>query len=69
MLHHCYRKCCMAVTENDALQFTENAVFSVTVSREWLEDVLKKIPYYLRDGQDMTRLLPRTWANSASTRD
>ncbi len=36
--------------------------------REWLEDVLKKIPYYLRDGRDMTGLLPRTWANSASTR-
>ena len=35
--------------------------------REWLEDVLKKIPYYLRDGRDMTGLLPRTWADSATT--
>ena len=37
--------------------------------RKWLEDVLKKIPYYLCAGRDMTELLPRTWADLASTRN
>lgn len=30
--------------------------------REWMEDVLRKIPYYERDKKDMTELLPRNWA-------
>jgi transposase len=62
---------------NDASAYRSAIVYSLIGTckaagiepREWLEDVLKKIPYYLRDGQDMTGLLPRTWVNSASTRD
>lgn len=27
-----------------------------------MEDVLKQIPYYLRDGRDLAELLPRAWA-------
>ena len=27
--------------------------------RAWMEDVLKQIPYYLRDGRYLTELLPR----------
>lgn len=30
--------------------------------RIWMEDVLTKIPYYLRDGKDLSELLPRRWA-------
>ena len=29
----------------------------------WMEDVLKQIPYYLRDGCDLAQLLPRAWAS------
>jgi len=29
--------------------------------REWMEDVLKKLPYYKKDGKDLTCLLPRIW--------
>lgn len=29
--------------------------------RAWLEDVLTLIPYYRRDGRDMSELLPREW--------
>ncbi|MEA5043773.1 MAG: IS66 family transposase [Petrimonas sp.] len=62
---------------NDASAYRAAIVYSLIGTckaagvepREWLEDVLKKIPYYLSDGRDMTGLLPRTWANSASTRD
>ncbi|WP_262501088.1 transposase domain-containing protein [Phocaeicola plebeius] len=32
--------------------------------RIWMEDVLRKIPYYKRDKKDMTELLPRNWAKS-----
>ena len=32
--------------------------------KEWMEDVLRKIPYYERDKKDMTELLPRNWAKS-----
>ena len=31
--------------------------------RVWMEDVLKQIPYYLRDGRDLAELLPRAWAS------
>ena len=31
--------------------------------RAWMEDVLKQIPYHLRDGRDLTELLPRAWAS------
>lgn len=30
----------------------------------WMEDVMRKIPYYERDKKDMTELLPRNWAKS-----
>lgn len=29
--------------------------------REWMTDVLEKLPYYHRDGRDMSELLPRAW--------
>lgn len=62
---------------NDASAYRAAIVYSLIGTckaagvepREWLEDVLKKIPYYLRDNRDMTELLPRTWANLASTRN
>jgi hypothetical protein len=61
---------------NDASAYRAAIVYSLIGTckaagvepREWLEDVLKKIPYYLRDNRDMTELLPRTWANLAPTR-
>ncbi len=31
--------------------------------RVWMEDVLKQIPYYLRDGRDLAELLSRAWAS------
>jgi len=60
---------------NDASAYRAAIVYSLIGTckaagiepREWLEDVLTKIPYYLRDDRDMTELLPRTWANLAST--
>lgn len=62
---------------NDASAYRAAIVYSLIGTckaagvepREWLEDVLKKIPYYLRDGRDMTELLPRTWTNLATTRN
>ena len=30
--------------------------------RVWMEDVLKQIPYYLREDRDLAELLPRAWA-------
>lgn len=62
---------------NDASAYRAAIVYSLIGTckaaavepREWLEDVLKKIPYYLQDNRDMTELLPRTWANLASTRN
>jgi transposase len=61
---------------NDASAYRAAIVYSLIGTckaagiepRGWLEDVLKKIPYYLRDGRDMTELLPRTWANLPTTR-
>lgn len=29
----------------------------------WMENVLKQIPYYLRDGRDLAELLSRAWAS------
>lgn len=62
---------------NDASAYRAAIVYSLIGTckaagvepREWMDDVLRKIPYYLRDGRDMTELLPRTWANSATTRN
>lgn len=34
-----------------------------TEGSPWMEDVLKQIPYYLRDGRDLAELLPRAWAS------
>jgi putative transposase len=39
LLHHCYRKCCIVVTENTALSFTEITAFSVTVTNYLRSDV------------------------------
>ncbi|MCQ2171278.1 MAG: transposase domain-containing protein [Bacteroidales bacterium] len=36
--------------------------------RIWMEDVLTKIPYYLRDGKDLSELLPRRWAELGTNR-
>lgn len=36
--------------------------------RIWMEDVLRKIPYYLRDGTDLSELLPRHWAKLGTNR-
>ncbi len=60
---------------NDASAYRAAIVYSLIGTckaagiepREWLEDVLRKIPYYLRDGRDMAGLLPRTWSYSAPT--
>lgn len=32
--------------------------------KDWMEDVLKKLPYYLRDNKDPTELLPLNWKNN-----
>ena len=32
--------------------------------REWMEDVLCKLPYHNRDGRNLTELLPKDWAAS-----
>lgn len=32
--------------------------------RVWMEDVLRRIPYYERDKKDMTEFLPRNWKKS-----
>ena len=37
----------------------ETCKFVGVVSRVWIEDVLRKIPYYERDKKDITELLPR----------
>jgi len=29
--------------------------------RAWMEDVLRQLPYYQRDGKDLAELLPRAW--------
>lgn len=31
--------------------------------RTWMEDVLRKIPYYQRDQRDLAELLPYNWNN------
>ena len=57
---------------NDASAYRAAIVYSLIGTcksagvdpREWMEDVLRKIPYYERDKKDMTELLPRNWAKS-----
>lgn len=55
---------------NDASAYRAAIVYSLIGTckntgiepRIWMEDVLTKIPYYLRDGKDLADLLPRKWA-------
>lgn len=55
---------------NDASAYRAAIVYSLISTcknagiepRVWMEDVLKQIPYYLRDGRDLAELLPRAWA-------
>ncbi len=56
---------------NDASAYRAAIVYSLIGTcknagvepRVWMEDVLKQIPYYLRDGRDLAELLPRAWAS------
>ena len=60
---------------NDASAYRAAIVYSLIGTcksagvdpRIWMEDVLKKIPYYEQDKKDMTNLLPRNWAKSEQT--
>ena len=55
---------------NDASAYRAAIVYSLIGTckaagvepRLWMEDVLRRIPYYERDGRDMSDLLPREWA-------
>lgn len=55
---------------NDASAYRAAIVYSLICScqsagidpREWMEDVLCKLPYYHRDGRDLAGLLPKDWA-------
>lgn len=57
---------------NDAAAYRAAIAYSLIGSckaadvnpREWLEDVLNRIPYYLRDDRNMAELLPRSWKAS-----
>lgn len=54
---------------NDASAFRAAIVYSLVGTcknagiepRVWMEDVLRQIPYYKRDGRDLAELLPRAW--------
>lgn len=54
---------------NDASAYRAAIVYSLIGTcrnagvdpRIWMEDVLRQIPYYRRDGRDMSELLPRSW--------
>lgn len=54
---------------NDASAYRAAIVYSLIGTcknadidpRIWMEDVLKQIPYYRRDGRDLSDLLPRNW--------
>ena len=56
---------------NDASAYRAAIVYSLIGTckaagiepRAWMEDVLRKLPYYLRDGRDLAGLLPRAWAS------
>ncbi len=57
---------------NDASAYRAAIVYSLIGScknagvnpREWMEDVLRKMPYYLRVNQDLSELLPLNWKHS-----
>ena len=61
---------------NDASAYRAAIVYSLISTcknagiepRIWMEDVLTKIPYYLRDGKDLSELLPRRWAELGTNR-
>ena len=61
---------------NDASAYRAAIVYSLISTcknagiepRIWMEDVLRKIPYYLRDGKDLSELLPRHWAKLGTNR-
>ena len=61
---------------NDASAYRAAIVYSLISTcknvgiepRIWMEDVLTKIPYYLRDGKDLSELLPRRWAKLGTNR-
>ena len=54
---------------NDAAADRAAIVYSLIASckaveidpREWMEDVLRQLPYYQRDGRDIEALLPAAW--------
>ena len=62
---------------NDASAYRAAIVYSLISTcknagiepRIWMEDVLTKIPYYLRDGKDLSELLPRQWAKLGTNRN
>jgi len=55
---------------NDASAYRAAIVYSLIGTckaagiepRVWMDDVLRKIPYYQMDGRDLAELLPRAWA-------
>lgn len=57
---------------NDASAYRAAIVYSLIGTckaknvdpRKWMVDVLEKMPYYERDGKDMSDLLPGSWAQS-----
>ena len=56
---------------NDASAYRAAIVYSLISTckavdvdpRTWMEDVLRKIPYYKRDQRDLAELLPFNWKN------
>ena len=56
---------------NDASAYRAAIVYSLIATckaagvepRTWMEDVLRKIPYYQRDERDMAELMPYNWKN------
>ena len=56
---------------NDASAYRAAIVYSLISTckaadvdpRTWMEDVLRKIPYYQRDQRDLAELLPFNWKN------
>lgn len=57
---------------NDASAYRAAIVYSLIGTckaagvepRQWMEDVLRQMPYYERDGRDLAELLPREWAKA-----
>lgn len=55
---------------NDASAYRAAIVYSLIGTckaagvepRQWMEDVLRQMPYYERDGKDLAELLPQAWA-------